>query len=301
LPTSLPSQEHDATADSPPSESGLGNLLQDALDFISANRFVIERFPLQIYASGLLFSPPSIIRDVFKDDLPEWVTVAGVNSLPKRWHRSRRALEGPSQELTCLAVSRGEGHDWIVAGYMDQSIAVWNKNSLTPLRHIQEGDPVLRYLGTPVELAFSHDGNCLAACGQGRSIVTILEWRTGQLVATLEVEDYSPTLHFSPDDQSLFICTSSDLFAWTIGEPTARSWPIVGMAHGWAEDASLFLTTNKKDASQIEIWDMKSFEKVLLNTHQDCIQELAISHDHRLVAITVLQLPVGAAKERILI
>jgi hypothetical protein len=51
-------------------------MIQDAKRFILYNRSVIEKSPLQVYASALLFSPRvSLIRRQFLGQEPLWVEV----------------------------------------------------------------------------------------------------------------------------------------------------------------------------------------------------------------------------------
>ncbi|KAK4459849.1 hypothetical protein QBC42DRAFT_145266, partial [Cladorrhinum samala] len=53
----------------------LSSLLQDANRFVLSNRWVIETAPLQIYCSGLVFSPKkSLIRKQFSHQIPAWIS-----------------------------------------------------------------------------------------------------------------------------------------------------------------------------------------------------------------------------------
>ena len=52
------------------------DILEDALHFVRFFQHALDRFPLQVYISGLLFSPKqSLIRQHFQHEAPKWVTL----------------------------------------------------------------------------------------------------------------------------------------------------------------------------------------------------------------------------------
>ncbi|KAL6904116.1 WD40 repeat-like protein [Trichoderma evansii] len=53
----------------------VGNLLQDARRFVLANLGTMNKAPLQIYSSALIFAPEkSIVRELFNTSIPSWLT-----------------------------------------------------------------------------------------------------------------------------------------------------------------------------------------------------------------------------------
>ena len=65
---------------------------------------VIENSPLQAYASALLFSPVhSLIRDLFKDQEPKWITIKP--DMADKWSACLQTLEGHSGPVLSVAFS----------------------------------------------------------------------------------------------------------------------------------------------------------------------------------------------------
>ncbi|CAI0649715.1 unnamed protein product [Colletotrichum noveboracense] len=61
--------------------SKLAFLVQDALRFLKQYRDVIEKVPLQIYCSVLLFSPKkSLVRKLYLREVPEWILIKPLSS-----------------------------------------------------------------------------------------------------------------------------------------------------------------------------------------------------------------------------
>ncbi|PHH83656.1 hypothetical protein CDD82_5414 [Ophiocordyceps australis] len=70
--------------------------MYDAKRFILSHRAIIEKAPLQLYSSALIFTPQrSIVRRQFETDLPEWILRAPTVS--KQWSPLLQALETGSR------------------------------------------------------------------------------------------------------------------------------------------------------------------------------------------------------------
>ena len=79
-------------------------LIQDAKRFILYNRSIIERAPLQVYASALVFSPGmSLIRRQFSNQFPPWIKRLPV--VEEDWNSSLQILEGHSGPIDAVAFS----------------------------------------------------------------------------------------------------------------------------------------------------------------------------------------------------
>jgi hypothetical protein len=75
----------------------LTKLLEDARRFIMYHKGAIESYPLQLYASALLFSPTeSVIRELFQHEEPEAITVHPAMS--SDWSACLQTLEGHSKK-----------------------------------------------------------------------------------------------------------------------------------------------------------------------------------------------------------
>ncbi|KAF2818314.1 HET-domain-containing protein [Ophiobolus disseminans] len=83
---------------------GLSQLVQDARRFIMYHKGAIEGYPLQTYASALLFSPTdSLIRQLFQHEEPEGISVRP--TLSDGWSACLQTLEGHSDWVSAESPS----------------------------------------------------------------------------------------------------------------------------------------------------------------------------------------------------
>src|SRR5690349_13704546 len=82
----------------------LTQLVQDVRRFVMYHKGAIESYPLQTYASALLFSPTgSLVRQLFQHEEPEGITIKpGMSS---GWSACLQTLEGHSDCVTSVAFS----------------------------------------------------------------------------------------------------------------------------------------------------------------------------------------------------
>jgi WD40 repeat protein len=79
-------------------------LVHDANRFILKNRSIIEKAPLHVYSSALMFSPRmSRVRIQFRDQIPKWIKK--VPMLEENWSPSLQTLEGHSHSVRAVAFS----------------------------------------------------------------------------------------------------------------------------------------------------------------------------------------------------
>src|SRR2546430_2945375 len=77
-------------------------MIHDAKRFILSYRSIIEKAPLQLYYSALIFSPKkSEIRRYFWDQAPGWVINLPI--VEEHWNSSLQVLEGHSSSVYTLA------------------------------------------------------------------------------------------------------------------------------------------------------------------------------------------------------
>lgn len=91
------------SADFQKSHSMLHGFLQDAKRFTLKNQHTATTAPLQLYSSGLLFSPQSsIIRREFQKEIPAWIT--RFPSAETQWDAVLQSLDHPSAvRFTCFS------------------------------------------------------------------------------------------------------------------------------------------------------------------------------------------------------
>jgi WD40 repeat protein len=84
--------------------SELTKLVQDASRFVMYHKGVIESYPLQTYASALLFSPTdSVTRRLFQHEEPKGITIKP--AIGDSWSACLQTLEGHSSEVMSVVFS----------------------------------------------------------------------------------------------------------------------------------------------------------------------------------------------------
>ncbi|KAF2022930.1 hypothetical protein EK21DRAFT_81977, partial [Setomelanomma holmii] len=79
-------------------------LIQDARRFVMYHKGAIESYPLQAYASALLFSPTgSMIRQLFQYKEPKEITIRP--AINDSWSACLQTLEGHSSHVISVAFS----------------------------------------------------------------------------------------------------------------------------------------------------------------------------------------------------
>lgn len=103
--------------------------IHDAKWFALYNRSVIEKTPLQLYCSALIFAPESsVVRRKFKDCIPEWIQLKP--KVQTHWNAAQQTLEGHTSYISSVAFSPDGkqlpilqvSNHWVVE---DDTIILW--------------------------------------------------------------------------------------------------------------------------------------------------------------------------------
>ena len=85
----------------------------------------IESYPLQTYASALLFSPTgSLVRQLFKHEEPEAISIRPPVS--EEWSACLQTLEGHSNWVSSVAFSHDSTR---LASASDKTVKMWDASS----------------------------------------------------------------------------------------------------------------------------------------------------------------------------
>ncbi|KAH6960006.1 quinon protein alcohol dehydrogenase-like superfamily, partial [Ilyonectria sp. MPI-CAGE-AT-0026] len=150
---------------------GLHALVEDARPFLRTNRWAIEKAPLQIYSSALVFSPErSIVRKEFSHSFPPWIR--SVNPLQKDWSPEPLVLEGHTEEIRVLVFS--PDNKVIVAGLANGNVRRWDVATGVEDQTLSHPEMDIIF-----DVIFSVDGKLLI-CGRRSDMVTFWDPTTNE-------------------------------------------------------------------------------------------------------------------------
>ncbi|PVH90664.1 hypothetical protein DM02DRAFT_547357, partial [Periconia macrospinosa] len=184
--------------------SGLDELVRDARRFIMSHKWAIENSPLQAYTSALLFSPTrSLIRDLFKREEPDWITIKP--AMEEKWSPCLSTLEGHSGSGHSDSVSSvAFSHDsaWVASASYDRTVKIWDTRRGECLSTRKGHSNLVN------SVAFSHDSAWVASASYDRT-VKIWDTRSGECLSTLKGHsDSVSSVAFSHD--SARVASASD-------------------------------------------------------------------------------------------
>ena len=140
------------------------------------HRGAIEHYPLQTYASALVFSPTdSIIRRLFHHEEPEEITIRP--AMNEKWSACLQTLEGHSNRVNSVAFSHDSSR--LASALLNSTVKIWDASSGACLRTLEGHSSGVN------SVAFSHDSSRLASAS-GDSTVKIWDASSGACLQTLE-------------------------------------------------------------------------------------------------------------------
>ncbi|KAI6756139.1 hypothetical protein HG530_011875 [Fusarium avenaceum] len=201
-------------------------LIEDSLRFLLLFHPVIESYPLQIYTSGLLFSPKkSLIRNLFEQHTPKfisrrprvddtWSPILSVFETPPETEISTMSFS-PTSELLAMTTSDSQLLIWNVnGGYIHKRSKYDNATLLTT-------SPDLQWLAL-ITMRYASD-----AQKHVQDKLQVRELDSNDTLWTRKLDDRQAlAMKISPDGQWLALCYKDELHVYDREGGTPRSWSL---------------------------------------------------------------------------
>ncbi|USP79361.1 uncharacterized protein yc1106_06635 [Curvularia clavata] len=252
----------------------LTETVYDARRFVMYHKEAIENYPLQAYASALLFSPAdSLTRRLFRHEEPAGIGVKPAMS--SSWSACLQTLEGHSSPVSLVAFSHDSSQ--LASASYDCTIKIWDTSSGTCLQTLKG------HINNVMSVAFSHDSSRLASASSDK---TIKIWDLSSKTCLHTLKGHSSTISsvaFSHDSSQLASASSDK----TVKIWDASSGTRLRTFKGHSSTISLVAFSH--DSNQlasasydrtIKIWNTSS--SICLQTlkgHSNWVNSLAFSHD----------------------
>ena len=189
----------------------LDYFVNDARRFIIEFQYIIERAPLQVHNSALVFSPrDSFIRKVFSSFMPAWIKI--LPTVDKYWSNSLQSLESLSSSIAFSHNGR-----LLASGSYDNSVRLWDSATGSFLGTLEGHSSAVNAVN------FSFTGQ-LASASDDKSI-KLWNPKTRKSQGTLTGHSATVTeIRFFPSGQVLASASSDGIMKiWDINERTCQA------------------------------------------------------------------------------
>ncbi|KAK6336933.1 hypothetical protein TWF718_009722 [Orbilia javanica] len=262
------------------STEGIPEFLYDIRRFVLQNKFIIDKAPLQTYASAIIFAPKkSIIKSIFNlEKVAPWV--CKLPQIQDEWDSSLQTLEGRSG-WSAEVVFSPDGKTLASSG--GTAVQLWDVGTGSLLQALEGSDPY-----TATALAFSPNGRVLVSgCSDGFVIL----WDVGTILLLWRLREHQisvSALAFSPNNEILASATNdrtiklrdveTGSLLQVIEARTDRFYPVAfspgGNTLASGSDDNTVMLLDTKTGSLLQT----------LNGHTDWVCSIAYSSDGKTLA-----------------
>ncbi|KAF3260565.1 hypothetical protein TWF192_009846 [Orbilia oligospora] len=195
-------------------DENISALVYDIQRFVRQNQTIIDRTPLQVYWSALLFAPKkSVLKSIFdpRDIIPE-VELTRSSIVQEQWSAVLQTLEGHTDSVESLAFSANGG--LLASGSRDYTIRIWDVATGAVLHVFRGHQDVVQNI-----IFYTVDGDEFVASASGDRTVKFWSVATGVLVQTLVHRDHVRALAFTKHGNTTVLASGS----W---DGQVRTWDV---------------------------------------------------------------------------
>ncbi|GFF53087.1 NACHT and WD40 domain protein [Aspergillus udagawae] len=286
-------------------------ILRDAKRFFLKNWQIADDMPLQLYSTGLVFTPTrAIVRKNFGKELPDWIST--LPEVEQTWSAELQTLEGHSDAVYSVAFAPNghllasgsydktvklwdtatgalqqtlEGHSdscrsvafspdsrFVASGSFDKTVKIWNAVTAS----LQQS--LVGHLGAVYSVTFSNDGRLLAS---GSEDMTVRLWDMASGTLQQVLKGHSHLIY------SVAFYADSRMLASSSYDNTVRLWnTTTGVLQqtleghsGWvcsiAFSANGQLLASGSSDKTIKLWDIATGNLQRTLKGQDGFQSVA--------------------------
>ncbi|PLN81768.1 WD40 repeat-like protein [Aspergillus taichungensis] len=253
--------------------------LHDMRRFVFRNRHVANIAPLQLYSSGLVFSPElSFVRKTFSGELPDWVLKPP--TIRKNWTAEIQTLEDHSDSVNAVAFSPDS--KVLATGSRDKTIKLWDTNT-GALQQTLKG-----HSSRVKAVAFSLDGQTLVS-GSEDNMINVWDTSAGAVQHSFSDRSGKMTsMDISPNGHLIaFGFNNGTIHLWDantrVMRQTFKNHTGAMRAVSISPDGQLLVSSSHVGATKI--WDISTGAiKDTLKGHFGGVLTVAFSPDGRLIA-----------------
>ncbi|CZS79707.1 unnamed protein product [Fusarium graminearum] len=244
---------------------GLLELIEDALRFLLLFGPVIETHPLQIYTSGLLFSPQkSLIRNLFQHSTPEFIKKSP--KVDESWRSLLGVFEtSPGSEIEAMTFS--SMGDMVIMTTSDSQLVSWNVNDGFMYQDSRHDHATWLRLSPDLQLLAVITMHYPTDAGQSwQATLEVCDLNSGNGLWTVKLgHQYAQAMEFASDSQWLAVCHNNNLYLYIRGGELCQSW-ILGSAFkrsafyhlSYSSTSDLLLCYDTFSARGIVVFDMRT-------------------------------------------
>ncbi|KAI7976406.1 hypothetical protein EIK77_000231 [Talaromyces pinophilus] len=189
-------------------DSEFSYFLYDAKRFTLKNTYIASIAPLQLYCSGLVFSPmQSAIRRIFSDSRPKQLSI--LPQVEDYWNPGLQTLEGHSAQVSSIAFS--PNGQTLASGSHDGTIKLWDTKTGSELQTLKG------YSGWVHSISFSSDSQIVAS-SSGNCIIKLWDVKAGSELQILK--GHSAGIH------SITFSSKGQILASGSFDHTIKFWDI---------------------------------------------------------------------------